>query len=58
MNTKRSHKIFSLVMLILIVATVVATAILSAYNVYEYKQQQKLQEAAYAAIEESASEEA
>lgn len=45
-------------MLILIVATVVATAILSAYNVYEYKQQQKLQEAAYAAIEESASEEA
>lgn len=45
-------------MLILIVGTVVATAALASYNVYTYNKEKKLKEAAYAAIEESASEEA
>lgn len=56
MNTKRSHKIFSLVMLIMITATVVASAGLAIYNVYDYKHQKKLQEEAYAALAEAASE--
>ncbi len=57
MNTKRSHKIFSLVMLILILGTVVASAALALYNVYDYKHQQKLQEEAYAALAEAAASE-
>lgn len=56
MNTKRSHKIFSLVMLILIVSSIVASASLAIYNVYDYKHQQKLQEEAYAALAEATSE--
>ncbi len=59
MNSKRSHKIFALVMLIMIVASVVATAALSIYNVYDYKHQQQLKEDALAAIDavsETASE--
>ncbi len=56
MNTKRSHKIFSLVMLILIVSSIVASASLAIYNVYDYKHQQKLQEEALAALEASTSE--
>lgn len=53
MNTKRSHKIFSLIMLVLIVATVVASASVAIYNIYEYKQQMKLQEDMYSALNDA-----
>lgn len=42
MNTKRSHKIFSLVMLILILGSIVASAGIGIYNVYNIKHQMKL----------------
>ncbi len=57
MNTKRSHKIFALVMLILIVASAVATAAVAAYNVYDYKQQQKAYDELITAASETSSEE-
>lgn len=41
MNTKKGHKLFALIMLILIVASVVATAVVTAYNVYDFKKQQE-----------------
>ncbi len=56
MNTKRSHKIFSLVMLILIVATVVAATAVAMYNVYDYKQQQKAYDELLSAASEVSSE--
>lgn len=56
MNTKKSHKLFSLVMLILIVGTVVASASIAAYNIYDYKKEQKLKADAIAALADASSE--
>lgn len=56
MNTKKSHKIFSLVMLILIVATVVAATAVAVYNMYDYKQQQKAYDELLSATSEVSSE--
>lgn len=46
MNTKKSHKIFSLIMLILILSSVVATTSVAIYNVYDFKHQEKLNDEA------------
>ncbi len=52
MNTKKSHKIFSLVMLILIVGSIATAAVVSTYNVIEYQHQLKQAEESQAAESE------
>lgn len=56
MNTKKSHKIFSLIMLVLIVASVVASAGIAVYNIYEYNKEMKLQEDLYAGLNTEAAD--
>lgn len=56
MNTKRSHKIFAIVMLVLMVGSIVASAGVALYNVVDYKAQKKAQEEVATALAESASE--
>lgn len=56
MNTKKSHKIFSLIMLILIISSIVATASVAIYNIYDYKHQQTLREEALSAISAASSD--
>ncbi len=41
MNTSKGHKIFSLVMLFLILGTIVFATIIGAKSIYDYKQQTK-----------------
>lgn len=56
MNTKKSHKIFAIVMLVLMVGSVVASAGLALYNVVDYKEQQKAKEELATALADASSE--
>lgn len=56
MNSKKSHKLFSLTMLILIVGSIVLGTVISLWNVYEVKHERKMREDAIAAMTEAASE--
>lgn len=53
MNSKKSHKIFAFIMLVLIIGTVVASALITSYNMYKYKQQQDLQQEILNSTEET-----
>ncbi len=55
-QSKKSHKIFSLIMLALIVGGTVAGFTAAAVNMWEYNSQKKQQEQLYDAVSETQSE--
>lgn len=49
-ETKTSHKIFSIIMLVLIVGTTIGTFVVTTISIIEHKQEQKANEEAYAEL--------